>query len=273
MSQNAPTTCPRCGATSQGNFCGSCGTALGPRPCTGCGTTLAPGARFCASCGTAVPGETVPAAGGLAPSLIGARTSSLAPWLVAGILCVVAIGSIVYSARSGNEPSGANMPNAGNASGVGAADSTPAVRAPDISNMTPRERFTRLADRIQTAIEARDSNQVFQFFPMAEGAFTQLPAADRDADARYHMGMLWAQVGDFAKAKGQADSLMKAAPGNLFGYYLYAMMAEFRGDSVNAKRYRADFRDHYDAEIKTGRSEYKEHAPFLEQFRKGAGAK
>lgn len=165
------------------------------------------------------------------------------------------------------------MANAGNATGVAAGDSGTIVRAPDISNMTPRERFTRLSDRITTAIEARDSNQVFQFFPMAEGAFTQLPDADRDVDARYHMGMLWAQVGEFVKAKGQADSIMQVAPGNLFGTYMYAMLAEFRGDSTAAQKSRADFRSHYAAEMKKARPEYKEHEPFLDSYRKGAGAK
>lgn len=165
------------------------------------------------------------------------------------------------------------MANAGNASAVGSGDTSAVARAPDISNMTPRERFTRLSDRIQTAIEARDSNQVFQFFPMAEGAFTQLPAADRDVDARYHMGMLWAQVGEFPKAKAQADSIMAVAPGNLFGYYMYAMLAEFRGDSTAARKARADFRANYDAEIKKARPEYKDHEPFLDTYRKGPGAK
>ena len=272
MTQTTPITCPSCGATTQGNFCGSCGAPLGPRPCPGCGTALPLGARFCQGCGTAVSGTGTQVPHAARPGS-GALTNNPTPWIVAGILCVVAIGSIVYSARSRNEPAGPNMANAGNATGVAAnADSIAVVRAPDISNMTPRERFTRLADRIQTAIEARDSSQVFRFFPMAEGAFTQLPAADRDIDARYHMGMLWAQVGEFAKAKAQTDSLMAAAPGNLFGYYLYAMLAEFQGDSATARKSRTDFRDHYASELKQGRPEYKEHAPFLDQYRKGAGA-
>lgn len=267
MTQTAPTPCPRCGVTSSGNFCASCGTPLGPRSCTSCGTALSPDAKFCHGCGSA---QGAPQGGG---ATVGSGGGSKTPWLVAAILSIVAIGSVVYSARSRNEPAGANMANAGNAAGAASADSSAVIRAPDISNMTPRERFTRLSDRIQTAIEARDSNQVLQFFPMAEGAFTQLPAADRDVDARYHMGMLWAQVGEFTKAKGQADSIMLAAPGNLFGHYMYAMLAEFRGDSTAARKARADFRANYDAEIKKPRPEYKDHEPFLDTWRKGAGAK
>ncbi|MEP6590898.1 MAG: hypothetical protein ABJC19_06930 [Gemmatimonadota bacterium] len=199
------------------------------------------------------------------------RSGSPLPWIVAAVLCVVVIGGIVYSARSQKEPAGPDMANAGNATpaALGGANAS-AARAPDISNMTPRERFTRLADRIETAIEARDSNSVFQFFPMAEGAFVQLPAADRDVDARYHMGMLWAQVGEFPRAQAQADSIMQVASTNLFGYYLRAMVAEFKGDSAIAKQARADFLAHYDSEITKDRSEYRDHAPFLEQYRTGA---
>lgn len=211
-------------------------------------------------------------AGGALRGLAPTPSSNLTPWIVAAVLCIVAIASVVYSARSGTEPTGPNMANAGNASGAATEAAAPAGPAPDISNMTPRERFTRLADRIQTAIEAKDSNQVFQFFPMAEGAFTQLPEADRDVDSRYHMGMLWAQVGEFPKARAQADSLMQAAPGNLFGYYMYAMLAEFQGDSTGAKKARADFRSHYPTEIKKNRPEYKDHEPFLTQYLAGAGA-
>lgn len=264
MTPGSPTTCPRCGAAASGNFCASCGNSLGPRACSACSTPLATDAKFCPSCGTA-------AAGGSGAS--GSTSGSKTPWLVAAILSVVAISTIVYSARSRNEPVGPDMANAGNAAPAGAGNSTAVTRAPDISNMTPRERFTRLSDRIQTAIETRDSNQVFQFFPMAEGAFTQLSATERDVDARYHMGMLWAQVGEFAKAKAQADSIMKVASGNLFGFYMYAMLAEFRGDSTAARKARSDFRANYDSEIKKDRPEYKDHEPFLDTYRKGPGAK
>jgi hypothetical protein len=272
VTPTSPTSCPRCGAAAQGKFCGSCGAPLGPLTCIGCSAPLAPGAKFCHRCGTAAPGGG--ATQSQAPFGNAVRTpqgNNPTPWIVAGILCVVVIGSIAYSARSQNEPATATMANAGNS--VGAPSSAPAGVAPDISNMTPREQFTRLADRIQAALEANDSAKVFQFFPMAEGAFLQLPEGDRDVDARYHMGMLWAQTGDFAKGKGQADTIMKAAPGNLFGYYMYATIAEFQGDSAAARKARADFRDHYDVEIKKTRQEYKDHEPFLDQYRKGAGAK
>lgn len=264
------TSCPRCGAAAQGKFCASCGAPLGPATCISCSAPLAPGAKFCHRCGSPAPGA------GAAPAPFGnaVRTpqgNNPTPWIVAGILCVVVLGLIVYSTRSRNEPAAATMANAGNS--VGTPSTVPTGAAPDISSMTPREQFTRLSDRIQTALEQGDSTKVFQFFPMVEGAFLQLPEGDRDVDARYHMGMLWAETGEFAKGKGQADTIMRVAPGNLFGYYMFATIAGFQGDSAVARKARADFRDHYDVEIKKKRQEYLDHGPFLDQYRKGAGAK
>lgn len=278
MTPTTPTTCPRCGAAAaKGNFCGSCGAPKGPLPCAGCGTTLTPGTKFCQRCGAAAPGG--PAAQGPFAGAVplAARANNPVPWILAGLLCVVVIGTIVYSARSQGGPASADMANAGNATlaagEAGAPNGFPTGPATDISNMTPREQFSRLTDRIQIALEARDTTQAIQFMPHTEAAFDQLSATDRDVDARYHMGMLWAQTGNFVKAKGQADTMMKAAPDNLFGYYIYAALAEFQGDSTAAKKARADFRDHYDAQIKLPRKEYKDHTEFLGNYRKGAGAK
>lgn len=179
---------------------------------------------------------------------------------------MVAIAAVVYAAK-GRSAQAPDMANAGNA----VAGQQP--RAPDISNMTPKERFSRLADRVQTAIESQDSVQVGQFFPMVEGAWAQLPDADRDVDVRYHMGILWAQVGEFDKALADADTMLTVAPNSLFGFYIRAMVGEFRGDSTAAQKARADFRTHYDAELKKDRPEYKEHLPFLQSYRQSLGAK
>lgn len=273
MTPTTPTTCPRCGTAAKGNFCGSCGAPKGPLACAGCGTTLTPGTKFCQRCGAAAPGGSS-APGSFAGAVPLARGNNPVPWILAGLLSVVVIGSIVYSARSAGNPATTDMANAGNTAGeAGAPSGFPTGPATDISNMTPREQFSRLTDRIQTALEARDSTQAIQFMPHTEAAFDQLSATDRDIDARYHMGMLWAQTGNFVKAKGQADSMMKAAPENLFGYYIYAALGEFQGDSTAARKARADFRDHYDAQIKLPRQEYKDHLEFLGNYRKGPGAK
>lgn len=259
MSAVPSESCPRCGAAASGNFCAACGAALTARSCTGCAAPLAPGARFCPRCGTAATGGAAPAPGG--------ATGDRRPWLVAALLAVVAVGAVAWAASRVKSDAPPAMANAGNAEVPDAAG-----RAPNIENMTPKERFLRLSDRIQQAIETRDTARVAQFFPMAVGAFGLLPPGDRDVDARHHLGLLYAQVGEFALARAQADSILLEAPDNLFADYLRAMAATFAGDSALAGAANRAFRQHYDAQMQLDRPEYVEHKAVLEQYRRSLGA-
>lgn len=202
------------------------------------------------------------------------------PWLIAAVLSVAAVSAVLYSANKGSAPAAPSMANAGNAGAAAAVDGSaglsangvPVGRAPDIANMSPKERFVRLEARITQALQSGDTNTVVTFTPMALGAYAQLPDSNRDVDAQYHAAMLQAQVGMFPEARALADTILKRAPNNLFGYYIRATVAEFAGDSAAARTARAAFRANYDREIKKKRPEYDEHLPFLEQYRKGDGA-
>jgi hypothetical protein len=108
---------------------------------------------------------------------------------------------------------------------------------------------------------------------MALGAYELLPDGDRDVDARYHAAMLQAQVGMFPGALALADTINVTAKNSLMATYIRIMVAEYQGDSTKAKAQRALFRDHYDAEMKSKRPEYIAHQPFLDNYRKNAGAK
>jgi hypothetical protein len=199
--------------------------------------------------------------------------------MIAGVLVVLIIAGVLYSANKRAAPDVPSMANAGNAgnSVTGIADSpnaecVPTGRAPDISKLTAKEQFVRLVDRINQYVDANNSACVIKFTPMALGAYGNLPAADRDIDAQYHAAMLEAQVGMFDNARALADTIMAASPDNLFGYYIRATTAEFAGDSSQAKAARAAFQGHYDVEIRKNRPEYAEHRPFLDQYHKGDGA-
>ena len=188
--------------------------------------------------------------------------------LVAGI--IIAVG---YSANKRSEPPVPAMANAGNA-GASAGDvaggATP--QAPNIENLSPKERFIRLQTRIDQQMEKRDTTRLAFFIEMALGAYGLLAESDRDIDVRFHAAMLQTEAGMLPAARALADTILSKAPDNLLGYYVRAMAAETAGDSVQAKSARAAFRAHYDAEMKKNRPEYEEHRPFLEQYRKGAGA-
>ncbi|HEY0351022.1 MAG TPA: zinc ribbon domain-containing protein [Gemmatimonadales bacterium] len=247
--------CPACGASTSGNFCSGCGASLIPRPCSFCRAELSPQARFCHRCGRPATG-----AGGSNQD----RSERVA-WTLAGVLCVLLVGGIVYKvARSATQPAAPNMANAGAAGG----DRPGAGPAPDISALTPQERFDRLFNRIMQAAERGDSAEVERFTPMALGAYQQLDA--RDADARYHAAVLHLQIGDFAPALALADSILAESPGHLFGYLIRGTVARLQNDSAARTRAERDFLAHYKAETAAKRVEYLEHQPVLDEFRSEA---
>jgi predicted Zn-dependent protease len=160
------------------------------------------------------------------------------------------------------------MANAGAAGGSQATGGAPVGPAPDISAMTPRQRFDRLFNRIMQAAERRDSAEVHRFTPMALGAYDQLES--RDADARYHAAVLHMQVGDFDAAQALADTILRESPRHLFGYVVRGEVAELQGaDKSLAQAYR-DFLAQYPSQIATKRVEYLEHQPVLDEFRTAA---
>lgn len=181
---------------------------------------------------------------------------------------VVTVATVAYVLGRGTLPAPAvvSMGNAGN------AGPEAAVRAPDISSMSPRERFDRLFGRIMRAAEAEAADTVMLFSPMALEAYRQLDPADVDTDARYHAAMIHLVVGEFAEAKAKADTILADQPNHLFGLLIRGEVALQENDKVAvAKNYRA-FLAAYDAETKAGRKEYVEHQPVLADFKNRAQA-
>ena len=181
---------------------------------------------------------------------------------------VAAIATVAYFLGRGNLVAApvASMGNAGN------AGPQTTVRPPDISTMSPRERFDRLFGRIMRAAEAEAADTVMMFSPMALEAYRQLGPADVDADARYHAAMIHMVVGEFAEAKAKADTILANQPNHLFGLLIQGEVALQANDQAAvAKNYRA-FLAAYDAETKAGRREYLEHQPVLADFKNRAQA-
>jgi hypothetical protein len=253
--------CPACGATGSGNFCSSCGAGLAPRTCSACQAQLSTQARFCHHCGDPAP---QPAG---SPSTHASRERTA--WMVAGVLCLLLLGAIIFKVTRGlSGPAAPDMANPG-AGGSPASAPVAGGPAPDISRMTPRERFDRLFNRIMQAADRGDSVQVERFLPMALGAYGQLDSVD--VDARYHAAVLHLQAGDAPGALALADTILAAVPTHLFGFIVRGDAARLEHDAATEKRAQADFLAHYDAEMKVKRVEYLEHQPAINQFRKEAG--
>jgi hypothetical protein len=221
--------------------------------CHACGAPLAATARFCHKCGAQVAGlHTSGWRAGL-------------PWGVAG----AALGALltVLALRLGGS-SGSGMRDAG---GVGDGPS-PASRIspPDISQMSPEERATRLYNRVMMLHTQGKADSAEFFLPMALQAYAMLPALD--VDARYHIGVLDLTGGNAAAAVAQADTIRRAVPTHLFGFMLRARGLELERDTAGARRAYRDFLKHEAAERARQRPEYGEHAENLDAFHEQATA-
>jgi hypothetical protein len=149
-----------------------------------------------------------------------------------------------------------------------AAVAAPAVQPPDLSSMSPKERFDRLYNRVMQASETGDEAVVGQFMPMAVAAYGQLDTVD--ADARYHLAMLMLHTGQASQAATVADSLLKADPGHLFGYMILGTVARWDKNDAALKKAQQDFLAHYPAEEARKRPEYSEHKRAVEDFKLAA---
>ena len=254
--QPTAAVCPACGASASGKFCSACGASLLPRSCVRCRAELGAQARFCHRCGHAVGAE------------VGGTRSERSAWIFAGTLSALLVALIVYNVVT-QEPA-PQIPNMANVGAAAGDTSAPAGAPPDISQLTPRERFDRLFNRIMQASEQGDTAQVRRFTPMALGAYAQLDTVD--VDARYHAAVIRLQAGDIAGAHALADTILEQAPDHLFGYLVRGTAATIAGDPGARAQADREFLRRYEREMAAGRQEYADHAPVLEEFRKAAGS-
>lgn len=209
--------------------------------CDTCGTELATDALYCHKCGRRVRQAT---------SVRGDTWSVAIPWAAAGAAVGALITLLVLRGGAGaGQPAAAPIPLGGSAG--------------DISQMSPEERATRLFNRVMRLDEEGKADSVAFFAPMALQSYAML--ATRDADARYHMGLLQLTAGNPAGARAQADSIVRLAPTHLFAFMLRARAGDHRAFT--------DFRRHERDERARGRPEYQDHAGQLDAFsREAAGA-
>lgn len=204
--------------------------------CHACGAQLSATARFCHKCGAAV---------GRASSIW--RTGL--PWGIAGA-ALGALVTVVVMRGSGAESRDQTAPSS--------------VRAPDISQMSPEERATRLFNRVMLASEAGKMDSVRFFLPMAISAYQQLPSLD--LDSRFHLGQLYVAGNQAQGALAQADTILRSVPTHLFAFMLRADAYRSQGNTALARRAYGDFLRNQATELARGRSEYEEHRNLITDF-------
>jgi hypothetical protein len=216
--------------------------------CAECGTRSE--GAFCEQCGTA----------------LGGRPGDRRAWLVASLLAGAAVVAVAATVLRGtSQPPAPEMANAG---------SRPAgvVPLPELSSLSPDERFARLFDRLMRAGAEWDSATVASLSPLAAEAYAQLDSVD--ADTRFHAGLIAIQIGNFPGAHALADTLEARDPGHLFGPVLLGALARLEGDTAEYRRALDLFRQRADRELaRTDRPEYVEHQQLLTEVQRAAETK
>ena len=184
------------------------------------------------------------------------------PWLVAGVAVAAMLVMLVVVLARGEGP-GATTP----AGAVASSGETGAV-PPDISQLSPKERFDRLYNRVMQAAQSGDGATMSRFMPMALGAYEMLDSVD--ADARYHAALLRVHNGDVAGSRALGDSILATEAGHLLGYVVLGTTARWAKDEPALSKAYREFLAHYDAELKANRPEYGEHRASIDGFRREA---
>lgn len=212
--------------------------------CAECGARVTD--RFCGQCGAPVAGQ--PAASG----------SFAAQWGAVGLAMLTLVILAVLILRQPRVPAGPQDP------AVSSASSTAAP--PDLSGLSPRQRFDTLFNVVMRASENGDVARSTGFAPMALMAYAQLE--DVDADARYHAAVLRLHVnGDSKPALLLADTIQASAPEHLFAFMIRGSAGQLAGDAAMVRTAARDFLAAWEREIASGKPEYQDHRIMLDQFR------
>jgi tetratricopeptide (TPR) repeat protein len=133
---------------------------------------------------------------------------------------------------------------------------------------TPREQADRLFNRIMTEREGGDTARAKFFLPMGIQAYEMV--SDLDADGLYHLSLLQAFSGDYKAARSSAEQVLKTQPKHLLALSAAAQAARSQNDEKAARDYYRRFLENYDAELKSGKEEYRDHSRILPDLKKEA---
>jgi hypothetical protein len=156
------------------------------------------------------------------------------------------------------EDGSAAAPFAGGAMGGGSG----AVRAPNISNLSPTEIADRLFNKIMLLNTQGKTDSVQFFAPMAIQAYQMLEQQQGhgyDLDQRYDLGRIAEVAGALPFAKAQADTMLQQAPDHLLGLILAAQVAKAAGDTPAAQGYAKHFAQVKQAQLAKKLPEYERH--------------
>jgi hypothetical protein len=249
-----PTITPPLGATAPGGYCAACGAPL------------AAGARFCHRCGTPA-GQGAPQ---ITPTIHHAPNpaATVLPWAVAFVALLALVAAFAaknFGKAKGGEVDGSSnaianssIDGQGGPAGSGAAPPLNASGAPDISQMSPSERASRLYNRVMTYAENNKMDSA-RFF----GANMAIPAHQMidnpSNDERFHLGRLGEIVGDPKLAMAESDTILMKQPTSLLGLLLGARAARMTNDKATATKFDKKFLSVMQSELDKKLPDYEVH--------------
>jgi hypothetical protein len=180
---------------------------------------------------------------------------AILPWILGAAAFATILAALFVTERQGRATPPANPVSASTA-----GSGTP----PDLSQMSPRERFDRLYNRVMQASESGDTATVSQFTSMALAAYGMLDSVD--ADARYHAAMLRLHTGDGTGAAALADTILAKEPSHLLGFVIHGTIARWQRDQAELAAAQRRFLSNYEAEQSSNRSEYRDHKTIIDRF-------
>jgi hypothetical protein len=162
------------------------------------------------------------------------------------VVALVVLSAVQFGARGPTAPSAETVP-------LGAG----AMRAPDISSMSPAERADRLFNRVMLLSTEGKTDSVAFFGPMAINAFEAL--APLNAHQRYDLGLVALVSGAVPVAAAQADTILRERSTHLLGLALAARAADARGDAAAGGDFRKKLLAAESAERARSLPEYTDH--------------
>lgn len=228
--------------------------------CAACGAALSAGARFCHRCGTPV-GQGLPITRVPTPA---SGAASVLPWGVAFLALLALVAA--FAGKNFGSAKGASVDGSSNAlptasidgpSGAASGGPSGAGPAPNIANLSPSERASKLYIRIMEYAENGKVDSVAFFAPMALASHEML--TQPSVDERYHYGRIAEVTNNASIVKAQADTILQERPTSLLGLILSATAARMAGDAATAKGYDTRLLKVLESELATKQQDYELH--------------
>ena len=161
---------------------------------------------------------------------------SILPWAIGGAAALALVIMVAVQQRAPSQlATGQNVSLDGGAPFAGGAGGgAGAMRGPDISSMTPRERADRLYDRVMRLASEGKGDSASFFATMAAQAYELL--GELDNDLKYDYGRMSEMAGNLDQAKRQSEAILASYPDHLLGLILGARVAQLQNDEATRVR-------------------------------------